>query len=60
MLTKIVHGSVAKKIVASDLQEERDKCNFDQEELWRVFNPRPEENKIRASFEHDLVNIPEL
>ena len=30
---KITTGSVRNKVVASDLQEERKKCTFDQNEL---------------------------
>ena len=33
-----VEGSMLKKIVASELQEERDKCNFDKEELTNFFS----------------------
>ena len=29
-------GSIAKGIVATDLLEERKKCNFDQEEFWNL------------------------
>ena len=25
------------KIVASEIQEERDKCNFDQSQMWKLF-----------------------
>ena len=31
-------GSIKRKIVNPDLQEERDKCNFDQEEVEQIIN----------------------
>lgn len=34
--SEIIAGSVKNKVVASDLKEERKKCNFDQMEL-KVF-----------------------
>jgi hypothetical protein len=34
---KVVVGSVKRKVVASDLQEERDKTTFDQQELKVMF-----------------------
>jgi len=53
-----VHGSMANKVVASDLQEERDKCNFDQKELYNLFTPFEREN--RAQVAKDQIEDPEL
>lgn len=49
-----------KKIVASELQEERDKCNFDQNELYNLFYPFKESNEFRALVEKDRNEDPEL
>jgi hypothetical protein len=35
---KLVEGSILKKIVATELQIERDNCNFDQKELALIFH----------------------
>lgn len=36
-MSKKVAGSMLNKVVASELQAERDNCNFDKEELANVF-----------------------
>ena len=55
-----VAGSVSKKIVATDLQEERDKCDFDQAELNSIFNSDKELNAKRKWYEDDMYSDPLL
>ena len=56
-MTKRVEGSMLRKIVASELQRERDNCNFDQTELADMFlDPKVRAN--RARFEQDMKDTP--
>ena len=51
---------MSKKIVATDLQEERDKCNFNQSELFSIFMPDKEINEEMKYFEDDRDSDPKL
>jgi len=53
-----VQGSMKNKIVATELVEERNNCNFDQDELWSLYFKDPEANRIKAKAEHDVENDP--
>ena len=46
------------KIVATELAEERNKCNFNQEELYNLFFSNPEVRKITARADYDAENDP--
>ena len=50
MTSKIVHGSIANKVVSSDLIEERAKCNFDQKEIYDMFYPDKQHMKDLAWY----------
>ena len=43
---KRVLGSIKNKVVASELLEERAKCNFDQKEMKSVMLPDEKANEI--------------
>ena len=51
-LEKIIPGSVKNKIVASDLQEERDKCTFDQQELRVLMYGGPDVYEHKTFYEN--------
>jgi hypothetical protein len=43
-------GSVKRKIVSQDLQEERDKCNFDKKELREILEGGKENVELLDSW----------
>lgn len=55
-----VQGSWLRKIVASELQAERDRLNFDRDELYRIFNPNEESNKLKRLVEEERDSDPNL
>ena len=52
-------GSIADGRINPDLQEERDKCNFDREELLRVVSDERLLQHV-ADFERDIREHPEV
>ncbi len=51
-------GSIKNKIVASDLAEERKRCNFDQPEMTKLlWNGQSDWERVRGIWD-DLVNDP--
>jgi len=60
----IVHGSMLRKIVASDLQSERDNCNFDKEEMYDLFGNwavlGKETKDLKKSVENLIESDPNL
>ena len=57
---KRVHGSILKKIVATDLQEEREKCDFDQTELRKVYWTNKQTEALRDQICKDVEEDPAL
>ena len=57
---KRVQGSIKNKVVASELLEERAKCNFDQKEMKSVMMPDENANQIISRVNYDTINDPEL
>ena len=55
-----VQGSIKNKIVATELVEERNKCNFDQKELYYLYYADPEVLKLKDKCEHDAETDPIL
>jgi len=53
-------GSMRDRRVHSDLQKERDRCNFDQEELYEVFIGGPNAKAKVASWISMLESEPLL
>jgi hypothetical protein len=53
-------GSIKRKVVAKDLQEERDKCNFDKKELQVLFHGGQEFLDVFNDFVGDIINNPHL
>lgn len=52
------YGSIREKKVNPDLQEEREKCNFDQKELTKViYGPDWEQHEV---FKSKIASNPEL
>ena len=51
---------MSKKIVATELVEERANCNFDKAELHALLNPDEEENKMIEWYENDRDSDPVL
>jgi hypothetical protein len=52
---KLVSGSLKSKIVSSDLQEERDKCTFDQQELRVMLSGGQEVYENKMKYENMIV-----
>ena len=50
-MQKQIIGSIAKGIVASDLLEERKKCNFDQEEFFNLILTKKHVDYFKRSIE---------
>jgi len=50
-MSKVIPGSFKNKVVASELQEERDKCAFDHQEIKILMNGGPEMYKVKSDFE---------
>jgi hypothetical protein len=46
--------------VATELQEERDKCNFDQEEIYNLFYKDPKVRALKARIAKDMDTYPEM
>jgi len=57
---KRVVGSVSKKLVATELQQERDNLNFDRNELILLYNPDKEDRALRQWFYDDVASDPKL
>ena len=55
-----VAGSISKKIVATELQEERDNCNFDQKELFDIWMPNKKLVERVNYYENDRDTDPKL
>ena len=53
-----VQGSIRNNIVATELVGERSKCNFDQEEMYRIYYSNPEIRKIKAKADFNAANDP--
>jgi len=58
--TPRVTGSIAKKQVASELAEERANLNFDQQELFHIFESDQLTRDIGTKAKEDLENDPNL
>jgi hypothetical protein len=53
-----VQGSIKNNIVATELLEERSVCNFDQEELYKIYWSNPEVREIKNKADFDAANDP--
>lgn len=59
-MTNRVQGSIKNKIVATELVEERAKCNFDQEELYNIYYSDPNIREMRQRTDRDIDSDPIL
>ena len=59
-MTQRVRGSVKNKIVASELAEERDKLDFNKEEIYHIFESDPTTRYVFEKSKNDLENDPKL
>jgi hypothetical protein len=59
-MTKRVAGSYKNKVVASDLQEERDKLAFDFEEFRQLMNGGEEVYAVQKKFNDMVLAHPAL
>ena len=50
-LTKQVHRSILKKIVATEILQERENCNFDQAELTSWYHDKATQERYNADLE---------
>ena len=50
----IVHGSMKRKIVASDLVSERENCNFDRKEMRKLMF---QDEETLAIYEHTIKDL---
>lgn len=57
---KSVAGSIKRKEVAKELQVERDRCDFDQKELFRNIFKDPAGREIFLKAHKDLNSTPEI
>jgi len=57
---KRVAGSVENKVVATELQVERDRLNFNTEELHNIYHPNEETRKMRKIVQADRDSDPNL
>ena len=57
---KPVAGSVRRKEVAKELKVERERCDFDQDELFRQIFRSPEARKKFLDAHKDLDSTPEI
>ena len=56
-----VQGSMDRKIVATELKEERDKLNFDREDMKGFMNIYPEHiRELKEKVEKDVLTDPNL
>lgn len=55
-----VAGSMKRKIVATELVEERARCNFDQDQLFHLLNNNPLINERMEQTKSDMENDPNL
>jgi acyl-CoA oxidase len=59
-MSKRIEGSLKNKIVASSLQEERDKCAFDRSEVTTMLFGGTEEEKLWDKYTGLIAKHPEL
>jgi len=55
-----VQGSIKNKTVATELVEERQRLDFDQEEMFRIFESDPVTRDIYLKSKEHIENDPEL
>ena len=60
MSTKRVAGSIKNKIVATEILEERAKCNFDQKELYQNFYSDKESRELMERSFKEVEEDPVL
>ena len=59
-MSKRVQGSIKNKVTATELVEERARCNFDKEELKAMFMTDPEGKHIMEKALKDQMEDPNL
>ena len=59
-MTKAIPGSFKNKVVASDLQEERDKCAFNQTEFTTIIYGGKTLFKVRKQLEKLFEDHPKI